>query len=235
MYRGRSLKVSCVNSRSLSPEVWPSSVTVIMWYFGQDFRLINSIWVSFVQLCSAGPPHEPLLKLRRFLSKFLGYLHWNLLSFWFWCRLINFCVLAQMNRAAYLLSVLTYSDDSVYTKLMLRGYLNVLVWFINEFYEYGQNSLGTDFNKMFMDDRYPTRTVLTARTFNLIYFKIRVNTFKCETNFVHRKCVQTYIQQDATLHSLTISGNCSACFGWCLHISSGAHTTVFTASGTCQT
>ena len=32
-----------------------------------------------------------------------------------------------------------------------------------------------------------------------------------------------------------ISGNCSTCFGWCLHPSSGAHTTVSSASGTCQT
>lgn len=70
-----------------------------------------------------------------------------------------------MNRAAYLLGVLTYSDDSVYTKLMLRMYLNVLVLFINEFYGYGQNSLGTDFNKIFMDDR-SARTVLTACAFN---------------------------------------------------------------------
>ena len=44
-----------------------------------------------------------------------------------------------------------------------------------------------------------------------------------------------YIQKDATLHSLFISGNCSTCFGLYLHPSSGAHTTVFTASGTCQT
>ena len=44
-----------------------------------------------------------------------------------------------------------------------------------------------------------------------------------------------YIQQDATLHSLFISGNCSTCSGWYLHPSSGAHTTVSTASGTCQT
>jgi len=32
-----------------------------------------------------------------------------------------------------------------------------------------------------------------------------------------------------------ISGNCSAFFGWYLHPSSGAHTTVFTASGICRT
>jgi hypothetical protein len=44
-----------------------------------------------------------------------------------------------------------------------------------------------------------------------------------------------YIQQDATLHSLFISGNCSACFGWYFHPSSGAHTTVPTASGICHT
>jgi hypothetical protein len=44
-----------------------------------------------------------------------------------------------------------------------------------------------------------------------------------------------YIQQDATLHSLFISGNCSTCFGWYFHPSSGAHTTVSTASGICHT
>ena len=32
-----------------------------------------------------------------------------------------------------------------------------------------------------------------------------------------------------------LSGNCSTCFGWYLHSSTGAHTTVFTASGICQT
>jgi hypothetical protein len=52
---------------------------------------------------------------------------------------------------------------------------------------------------------------------------------------VHRKYIPVYIQQDATLHSLFISGNCSTCLGWYLHPSSGAHTTVFTASGICQT
>ena len=52
---------------------------------------------------------------------------------------------------------------------------------------------------------------------------------------VHRKCIPVYIQQDATFRSLFISGNCSTCIGWYLHPSSGAHTTVYTASGTCQT
>jgi len=47
------------------------------------------------------------------------------------------------------------------------------------------------------------------------------------------KDIPIYIQQDATLHSLFVSGNCSTCFGWYLHPSSGAHTTVSTVSGTC--
>ena len=32
-----------------------------------------------------------------------------------------------------------------------------------------------------------------------------------------------------------MSGNCSTCFGWYFHPSSGAHTTVSTASGICHT
>ena len=52
---------------------------------------------------------------------------------------------------------------------------------------------------------------------------------------VHREYIPIYIQQDATLHSLFISGNCSTCFGWYLHPSSVTHTTVSTTSGTCQT
>jgi hypothetical protein len=47
--------------------------------------------------------------------------------------------------------------------------------------------------------------------------------------------IYSYIRQDATLHSLFISGNRSACFGWHFHPSSGAHTTVSTASGICHT
>jgi hypothetical protein len=43
--------------------------------------------------------------------------------------------------------------------------------------------------------------------------------------------IYSCIQQDATLHSLFISGNCSTCFGWYIHPSSGAHTTVSRASG----
>ena len=47
--------------------------------------------------------------------------------------------------------------------------------------------------------------------------------------------IYSYIKQDATLHSLLISGNCSTCFGWYFHPSSGTHTTVSTASGNCHT
>ena len=44
-----------------------------------------------------------------------------------------------------------------------------------------------------------------------------------------------YIERDATLHILFISGNCSTCFGWYLHPSSGAQTAVPTASGISHT
>ena len=44
-----------------------------------------------------------------------------------------------------------------------------------------------------------------------------------------------YVQKDALLHYLFVSLNCSTCFGWYLHPSSGAHTTVSTACDTCQT
>ena len=43
------------------------------------------------------------------------------------------------------------------------------------------------------------------------------------------------IQQDATIYSLFISANCSTCFGWYLHPSSGAHITVSTVSGITET
>jgi hypothetical protein len=47
--------------------------------------------------------------------------------------------------------------------------------------------------------------------------------------------IPIYIQQDAKLHSLFISGNCSTCFWWYFQPPSGVHTTVSTASGICQT
>jgi hypothetical protein len=53
--------------------------------------------------------------------------------------------------------------------------------------------------------------------------------------YVQHKYIPIYIQQDATLHSLIISGNCSTCFEWYFQPSSGAHTTVSTISGICHT
>jgi hypothetical protein len=47
--------------------------------------------------------------------------------------------------------------------------------------------------------------------------------------------IPIYIQQDATLHSLFYLENCSTCFGWYLHPSSGAHTSVSTAFVICHT
>jgi hypothetical protein len=47
--------------------------------------------------------------------------------------------------------------------------------------------------------------------------------------------IPIYIQQDATLHSLFISGNYSTRFEWYFHPLSGAHTPVSTVSGICHT
>jgi hypothetical protein len=55
------------------------------------------------------------------------------------------------------------------------------------------------------------------------------------TDLKKERSIPIYIQQDATLHSLFISGNCATCFGWYLHPSAGVHTTVSTASGICHT
>ena len=52
---------------------------------------------------------------------------------------------------------------------------------------------------------------------------------------MHCKYIPKYIQQDVALHNLFISGNRSTCFGWYFHPSSGAYTTVSTASGICHT
>ena len=51
---------------------------------------------------------------------------------------------------------------------------------------------------------------------------------------VYHKYILMCMQQDGKLHSLFIYGNCSTCFGWYPHPSSGAHTTVSTASNKCQ-
>jgi hypothetical protein len=48
---------------------------------------------------------------------------------------------------------------------------------------------------------------------------------------LHRKNILKYVNKMPTLHGLLISKNSSTCFGWHLHPTSGAHTTVSTASG----
>jgi hypothetical protein len=76
-------------------------------------------------------------------------------------------------------------------------------------------------------------------TQNLIHVTFEsLNTSTDEFNVhgsVHRNNILMYIQQDAMLNSLFISGNCSTRFGWYHHQSSGAQTTVSTASGICHT
>jgi hypothetical protein len=61
-----------------------------------------------------------------------------------------------------------------------------------------------------------------------------VQQFKLSLTFkspVHREYMSIIIQLDVTIYSLFTSVNCSTCFGWYLHPSSGAHITVSTASG----
>ena len=48
-----------------------------------------------------------------------------------------------------------------------------------------------------------------------------------------RKYIQIYFQKDATLYSLFLA-NCSTCFGWYFHPSSGGQKTLCTAFGTCK-
>jgi hypothetical protein len=54
----------------------------------------------------------------------------------------------------------------------------------------------------------------------------------CIVSILPYTCISNKMQ---TLHSLFISGNCSTCFEWYFHPSSGAHSTVSTASVVCHT
>jgi hypothetical protein len=75
---------------------------------------------------------------------------------------------------------------------------------------------------------WPSGSTFAVLTFNLLMWR----------NGLAPNSIPKYIQQVeqvATLHSLFISGNCSTCFGWYFQPSSGAHTTVSTASGICHT
>jgi hypothetical protein len=83
------------------------------------------------------------------------------------------------------------------------------------------------------------RTICSAITVNVNYSLLQATASRQASNKISCSLlldsyIPMYIQQDATLHSLFISGNCSTCFGWYHHPSSGAHTTVSTASGICH-
>jgi hypothetical protein len=81
--------------------------------------------------------------------------------------------------------------------------------------------------KLFLQwiEKYFVLRVLTRCTWLRIGSKFNVY------GSVLRKYIPIYIQQGATLHSLFVYGNCSTCFGWYHHPSSGANTTISTASG----
>jgi hypothetical protein len=97
------------------------------------------------------------------------------------------------------------------------------------------NFLSFPFRLTFIHGRYLTFILLMWRigrapnrlTFILLMWRIG----RAPNNIP----VYSYIQQDATPRSLFISGNCSTCFGWYFHPSSGVHSTVSTASGICHT
>jgi len=79
-----------------------------------------------------------------------------------------------------------------------------------------------------------TRTHISDETSSGNMMRNINNTFNVYGS-VHHRYIPIYIQQDATLNSLFISGNCSTCFGWYFHPSSGAHTTGCTAPDICHT
>ena len=64
-----------------------------------------------------------------------------------------------------------------------------------------------------------TRCCRYSRIYIYIYIKVYSNIYPTRCN------VTQFI----------LSGNCSTCFGWCLHPSSRVHTTVSAASGICHT
>jgi hypothetical protein len=68
-----------------------------------------------------------------------------------------------------------------------------------------------------------------------MFFSENCSRISCWTKYKNKHNVLIYIQQDATLHGLFISGNCSTRFGWHFHPSLEAQTTVPTASGICLT
>ena len=62
-----------------------------------------------------------------------------------------------------------------------------------------------------------------------------IDTRNMQSNFAVNKYLHTVASCWILLtYTFFVSVNCFTCFGWYIHPSSGAHTTVSTASGTCQ-
>ena len=77
----------------------------------------------------------------------------------------------------------------------------------------------------------------TNRHFKTLTINIftRTSTFRCSEGWLQRqKAINPRIFQYIT-NKMHLSGNCSTCFAWYHHPSSGAQKTVSSASGICQT
>jgi len=86
-------------------------------------------------------------------------------------------------------SVIFSSTESWYS---VRSFAKLLQWIM----QYGHSLLSSYFH-------------CDVTTSNVVVFNVKGS--------VHRKYIPIYIQQDAALHSLFISGNCCTCFRWYLH------------------
>ena len=136
----------------------------------------------------------------------------------------NFLIRYQF-KLAFILGILIYRKYSIKAYLEEQGVL--LLHFLTSIWIHSSwNCKHADMTSplplMYIYCRYKSTDVKLVKLYNV-------------QGSVHRKYIPIYIQQDAKLHSSFVSANCSTCFGWYLHPSSRAHTTVSTASGTCQT
>jgi len=68
------------------------------------------------------------------------------------------------------------------------------------------------------------------------HYKTRICALSWSVTKIILRCTVNKTQKKkATIYSLFKSVNCSTCFGWYLHPSSGAHITVITVSGIIET
>jgi hypothetical protein len=93
----------------------------------------------------------------------------------------------------------------------------------------------------FLYSHWPCHFLMLSFQLSLYHYFVRYKSCTCighghrlltlmwRIGWAHNN-IPIYIQQVATLHSLFISWNCSTYFGWYFNQSSGAHTTVSTAS-----